>query len=184
MTRFVRHATVMAAACVAIAAPARAFAQDAASTAPRRTAPDSAFTAYMQTLGFASWTVVTPRPGTAGPVYPAAMRQAGTAGVVLAQFIVDSSGHADPRSFRPRLSTDPAFTEAVRTSLERMQFVAAQVNGRAVKQLVQMPVAFSLAGGAAAPLAELDAAPRTVTCQPTGECPVHRMATVMISASR
>lgn len=166
-----------------------ALATAAAATIPtlgsaQTATPDSAFTAYMQTLGFASWTVVTPRPGTAGPVYPAAMRQAGAAGVVLAQFIVDSSGHADQRSFRPRVSTDPAFTEAVRTSLERMQFVAAQVNGRAVKQLVQMPVAFSLTGGAAAPLAELDAAPRTVTCQPAGECPVHRMATVMISASR
>lgn len=148
------------------------------------TAPDSAFRAYMATQGFASWTVVQLRPGAAGPAYPASMRQTGTAGVVLASVIVDTTGHADVRSFRAAVATDPAFRDAVRESLVAMQFVPAQVNGRVVKQLVQIPFAFSLQGGAQAPLHELDAAARTVRCQPNGDCPVHRLGTVMITAAR
>lgn len=148
------------------------------------TAPDSAFAAYMSSQGFTNWTVVQASPGNHGPAYPAAMRQAGTAGVVLTQIIVDTLGHADLRALRIRVATDSAFVAAVRSGLETMQFVPAEVNGRKVKQLVQLPFAFAIAGGAPEPLAALEAVPRTVTCQPAGVCPVHRMGTVVVTAAR
>jgi protein TonB len=37
------------------------------------------------------------------------------------------------------------FTQAVRAALPRMRFFPAQVGGKAVKQLVQMPFQFNLA---------------------------------------
>lgn len=47
-------------------------------------------------------------------------------------------------SFEALKSTDPAFTDAVRTALPTMRFAPARKSGRAVKQLVQQPFTFSL----------------------------------------
>ena len=85
-------------------------------------------------------------PGTGRLVYPDAMRQARREGEVLAQFVVDESGAVDMTTFKALKATDPAFSEAVRTALPTMRFAPAQVNGRAVKQLVQQPFTFALAG--------------------------------------
>jgi protein TonB len=65
-------------------------------------------------------------------------------GEVLAQFVADTFGMADMRTFKVLKSSHDLFTDAVRTSLPAMRFNPALVGGRKVKQLVQMPFQFNL----------------------------------------
>lgn len=87
---------------------------------------------------------VSPMPGNSAPRYPDMLRSANVEGEVLAQFVMDTLGHADMSTFRVLKSTHDLFTAAVRGSLPTMNFYPAEVNGRKVKQLVQMPFQFSL----------------------------------------
>jgi protein TonB len=87
---------------------------------------------------------VSPLPGNAAPRYPDMLRSANVEGEVLAQFVVDTTGRADMSSFKPLKSTHDLFTNAVKASLPNMKFYPAEVGGKKVKQLVQMPFQFSL----------------------------------------
>jgi TonB family protein len=81
-------------------------------------------------------------PDSPTPVYPAALRAAKTSGVVIAQFTVDESGMVEPNSFKVLNSTQPLFVAAVRDVLPRLRFSPAEVQGRRVRQIVQMPFNF------------------------------------------
>lgn len=81
------------------------------------------------------------------PRYPDMLRAANVEGDVLAQFVVNTDGTADMSTFKVLKSSHELFTESVRSALPNMKFNAAQVGGRPVKQLVQMPFAFSLSKG-------------------------------------
>jgi protein TonB len=81
---------------------------------------------------------------TALPRYPDALRAANIEGVVLAQFVVDTSGQAVMETFKVLRTTHADFTDAVRKALPGMRFSPAEVGRRPVKQLVQMPFTFSL----------------------------------------
>jgi len=81
---------------------------------------------------------------TALPRYPDALRAANIEGVVLAQFVVDTSGQAVMETFKVLRTTHADFTDAVRKALPDMRFTPAEVGRRPVKQLVQMPFTFSL----------------------------------------
>jgi len=83
-------------------------------------------------------------PTNARPKFPAALRAANIEGEVLAQFVADTFGMADMRTFKVLKSSHDAFTDAVREALPEMRFFPALVGGRKVKQLVQMPFQFSL----------------------------------------
>jgi TonB family protein len=87
---------------------------------------------------------VAGRPGSAAPRYPDSLRVAGIEGQVLAQFVVDQEGHPDMSTFKVLKTDHDLFTNAVKQSLPAMKFTAAEVGGRAVKQLVQMPFQFNL----------------------------------------
>jgi len=63
---------------------------------------------------------------------------------VVAQFVVNADGSADVGSLKVLRSAHPMFTEAVKANLPAMQFSPAQVDGRPVRQLMQMPFKFSL----------------------------------------
>ena len=85
------------------------------------------------------------RPGSPGPRYPDALREAKVEGVVMAQFVVDTMGRVMPGSFRVlKAPADTAFVSAVRMALPNMMFEPALVGGRKVRQLVQQPFQFSL----------------------------------------
>jgi len=86
----------------------------------------------------------SPVPGNSAPRYPDMLRTANVEGEVLAQFIVDENGAADSTSFVVLRSTHDLFTNAVRGALPSFRFHPAELNGRRVKQLVQMPFQFSL----------------------------------------
>jgi bla regulator protein BlaR1 len=85
-----------------------------------------------------------PVTGTGSPHYPDAMRRAKRQGEVLAQVVVDEHGAVDMSTFKANTSSDPAFTDAVRTALPTMRFHPAMVGGKPVKQVVQQPFTFAL----------------------------------------
>jgi protein TonB len=83
-------------------------------------------------------------PGNTAPRYPDMLRSANVEGEVLAQFTVDTTGRAEMATFRVLKSTHDLFTNAVKAQLPNMKFYPAEVGGKKVKQLVQMPFQFSL----------------------------------------
>ena len=85
-----------------------------------------------------------PAPGNAPPRYPDMLRSANVEGEVLAQFVVDTTGRYEAGSFKVLKSSHDLFTNAVKAALQNMNFYPAEVGGRKVKQLVQMPFVFSL----------------------------------------
>lgn len=87
---------------------------------------------------------VAPVPGNRGPIYPAELRAAGMDGEVLAQFVVDTLGYAEMTSFKVIDSSHEQFASSVRDVLPTMRFVPAEVHGRKVRQLVQMPFVFGI----------------------------------------
>jgi protein TonB len=83
-------------------------------------------------------------PGGVSPRYPESLRSSGVEGRVIAEFVVDEQGRAQEESVRFVRSDNPLFEDAVKVALRRMRFVPAEVGGRKVKQLVQMPFVFTL----------------------------------------
>ena len=82
--------------------------------------------------------------GGEAPQYPESLKSASIEGLVLAQFVVNEGGRYEPGTLKIMKSSNPAFTAAVKDALPRMKFSAAQIGGRKVQQLVQMPFEFHL----------------------------------------
>ena len=82
--------------------------------------------------------------GGEAPEYPPALKDQGVEGTVLAQFVVNESGRYEPGTLKILNSSNSAFTAAVKDALPRMRFSAAQIGGRKVQQLVQMPFQFHI----------------------------------------
>jgi TonB family protein len=76
------------------------------------------------------------------PGYPDSLWEVGVSGRVVAEFIVGADGLVEQSTVGIVSSTHPAFTEAVRSALEAAEFSAAILNGRAVRQVVQLPFDF------------------------------------------
>lgn len=87
---------------------------------------------------------VVQAPNSQTPRYPDILRQAGVEGEVMAQFVVDTTGRADPSTFKVLKSSHDLFANAVRQALPNMRFIPAEVGGRKVKQLVQQPFGFAI----------------------------------------
>jgi len=87
---------------------------------------------------------VVQAPGSAAPRYPEILKSAGVEGEVLAEFVVDSTGRAEPSSFKVLKTTHELFALAVKNALPGMRFLAAEVNGRKVKQLVRQSFVFAI----------------------------------------
>lgn len=85
-----------------------------------------------------------PLPDNEPPHFPDALRATRSRGSVLAQFVVDTMGTPDPRTFKVLRTSDSSFTSAVRAGLPTMRFTPAEIGGRKVKQLVQMPFDFQV----------------------------------------
>ncbi|HEY0930031.1 MAG TPA: energy transducer TonB [Gemmatimonas sp.] len=83
-------------------------------------------------------------PTAVGPDYPVKMLEKNIEGLVLAQFVVDSLGHADIATFKLLEPADPEFVVAVKAALPRMKYRPASLNGRPVPQLVQQPFGFRI----------------------------------------
>jgi len=96
---------------------------------------------------YVEWQVEKPAMTVAGspaPRYPELLKAAGVEGEVIASFVVDTTGRADPSSFKILKSTNELFVAAVRTALPSMRFLPAEAGGKKVRQLVQEPFVFTI----------------------------------------
>jgi len=82
--------------------------------------------------------------GDEAPEYPLSLKALGVEGEVMAQFVVNESGRYEPGTVKILKSSNPAFAAAVKDALPRMKFSAAQIGGKKVQQLVQMPFQFHI----------------------------------------
>jgi TonB family protein len=76
--------------------------------------------------------------------FPPPLFAAGIHGLVVAEFIVDTTGKVEDGTVGIVSSTAPLFTDAVRVALESASYVPAIKNGHPVRQLVQQPFEFSV----------------------------------------
>ncbi len=83
--------------------------------------------------------------GNPSPRYPEVLKSSGVEGEVLAQFVVLSSGRADMDTFKILKSSNDLFSGSVRSHVASMRFLAAEIGGKKVNQLVQLPFEFRLA---------------------------------------
>jgi TonB family protein len=108
------------------------------ATGPTPVSADQAF------MDFQVESPAKPMPGSMPPKYPLQLRTAGVGGVVVARFVVDTNGLTRMPTLEILKSDHDLFTNAVRSSLGEFRFSPAEVGGRKVKQVVQMPFIFSL----------------------------------------
>ena len=87
---------------------------------------------------------VAASPANQPPASPPELRRTKPQGEVIAQFVVDTTGRADMKTFKVLRSSDDLFSESVRRALIRYQFFPAEVGGRKVRQRVEMPFIFNV----------------------------------------
>jgi TonB family protein len=78
------------------------------------------------------------------PAYPDSLFKERITGQVLVEFVVDTAGLVVLESISAISASHPLFIDAVRHSLSSAHFHPATLNGRHVRQLVQLPVKFEL----------------------------------------
>ena len=76
------------------------------------------------------------------PRYPPVLQSAGITGSVDLQYVVDTTGHTEPNSFKVMKSTHPAFVEPAKEALRKGVFKPAKFKGVPVRQLVQQRISF------------------------------------------
>jgi TonB family protein len=76
--------------------------------------------------------------------YPEMLQQAGIEGSVIVQAIVDTTGRIEANSIRIVESPNPGFDEAAKNLLLGSRYRPARVYGRAVRVLIQQPIAFTI----------------------------------------
>jgi len=82
---------------------------------------------------------------SAGPAYPLDLLAKHIEGIVVAQYVVDTTGFALSESFTVIRATDPGFARAVREALPYMRFSPAKIGPKKVRQLVEQPFTFRIA---------------------------------------
>ncbi len=91
--------------------------------------------------------VVDERPERlSGPVprYPEMLRQAGVEGIVLLEFVIDTSGRVPEESVKILQSTNRAFEAPARNVIVRSLYRAGRVRGVPVRVLVQQQIGFTI----------------------------------------
>ena len=88
---------------------------------------------------------VTEASNTQRPRFPDILKSAGVEGEVLAQFVVDTTGHVEINSFKVLKTSHELFAASVRSALPGMRFIPAEVGQKRVRQLVQQPFVFAIA---------------------------------------
>ena len=78
------------------------------------------------------------------PRYPPVLQSAGIAGRVELQYIVDTTGHAEPASFKVLKTTHAAFVEPAKEAITKGLFKPARFKGQPVRQLVQQAISFKV----------------------------------------
>lgn len=79
------------------------------------------------------------------PRYPPVLQAAGFEGRVLLEFVIDTTGHAEPASLRVIERTREGFDVAALETLQRSLFRPARIGGRPVRQRTLQWVVFRIA---------------------------------------
>jgi protein TonB len=82
--------------------------------------------------------------GSAAPIYPPELIEKGVEGLVLTNFVIDTTGRADSATIEILQSTHPLFVASVRTAIPGMRFSPAMVQGRRVRQVVEQRFQFRI----------------------------------------
>jgi len=88
--------------------------------------------------------VVTRYENSAAPPYPESMLTRRIEGMVIVQYVVDSTGHADTATFRVLSATHRDFARSVKNTLPMMRFHPAIMANKRVAQLVEQPFVFKI----------------------------------------
>jgi outer membrane biosynthesis protein TonB len=132
--RLLRYAIVLAATAAPLTALAQARQVSAVTNAP----------ATVQTyFDFQVEKPVLARPDNPRPEYPHDFQVRARGGEVEIQFVVDTNGRADMKTFQALNTTDQSVTESVRDVLPTMRFYPAESDGRKVRQLVRQTFRFA-----------------------------------------
>ena len=121
---------------------ARSYARGDLPFEPPARLIDTTFTVYEVDAMVERW------EGTAAPVYPSDLAEAGVEGLVLATYVVDATGRVDTTTIRIISSDHPGFTASVQTALGEMRFRPAKRRGQPVRQLVEQRFRFQVGGSA------------------------------------
>jgi hypothetical protein len=89
--------------------------------------------------------------GGTPPAYPDSLWHASASGGAIAEFVVGTDGFIEAGTLRIVSATHPHFASAVRSSLEGAMFRAADLGGRAVRQMVHLPFRFERKDAAGGP---------------------------------
>ena len=92
--------------------------------------------------------VVDERPERlSGPVprYPEMLRQAGVEGVVMLEFVIDTTGRVEEQNVKILQSTNRAFEAPAKNVIVRSLYRPGRVRGVAVRVLVQQQIGFTIA---------------------------------------
>ena len=80
------------------------------------------------------------------PRYPPVLQSAGIGGSVDLQYIIDTTGHAEPGSFKVLDKTHDAFVAPAKEAIAKSVFRPAKFKGAAVRQLVNQRITFKAPG--------------------------------------
>jgi TonB family protein len=78
------------------------------------------------------------------PVYPPLLQQAGIEGTVTVQAIIDTMGRVEPSSIKITQTANPGFNESAKVTVLKSLFRPARVYGKAVRVLIQIPIAYTI----------------------------------------
>jgi TonB family protein len=81
------------------------------------------------------------------PIYPELLRQAGIAGKVVLEAVVDSTGQVLAQSITLVSATHPGFVEPARQALMQTLFRPAMADGKPVRLRVRIPYDFTIRNG-------------------------------------
>jgi protein TonB len=83
-------------------------------------------------------------PGSINLRYPSLLQSQNVEGSVTAQFVVDTTGRAEMGTWKVLETSNELFSQAAKDAVRGAKFYPAEVGGRKVRQLVQLPLKFSL----------------------------------------
>jgi len=87
-----------------------------------------------------------PVRGNPAPRYPRQPLEAGVVGSVTVTFVVDTAGRCEKKTTQVLRSTSVEFTGAVQAVLPAMRFNPAELQGKRVRQVMQLTFAFGFPG--------------------------------------
>ncbi len=185
-TRRLARLTVYGGSILAVAALAFACSLQSDTTGPQSRPQPLRVTDKQTFVEFQVEKEATPVPGNAAPHYPSELQLSNTEGTVLTQFVVDTTGLPMMESFKVLRTTDIRFSAAVHDALGNWRFEPALVGGKKVRQMVQMPIDFTLSahGSAATVPPAANSNVRVVVDDKTGKPQVRSLPSVQVRGAR